>query len=471
MGNDLGLVGLGVMGQNLVLNMASHGFKVSVYNRTAAVTAAFMEGGAKGNASIKGCYGLKELADSLAKPRKVMLMVKAGAAVDAMIAGLLEVLEPGDVIIDGGNSYFKDSERRFKQLQAEGYHFLGTGVSGGEEGALKGPSIMPGGSKRAWELAGPILTEISAKAPDGSPCCAFLGTGGAGHFVKMVHNGIEYVDMQLIAEAYHIMRDMLGMEPKAIGDCFDMWNRGGLESYLVEITSAILRKKDEKTGKPIVDVIKDTAAQKGTGLWTAQEALALGTATPSLAEAVFARNLSAKREDRIKASGILEGPPAVKPTGEMAAMLTGALGKALLAAKISAYSQGFALMAAASEEYGWKLDLGSVALLWRGGCIIRARFLDDIKKAFADGPIANLMLDPLFSMKMNEGQRALRQVVSIASMAGIPIPALSSSLSYYDGFRCASLPANLTQAQRDFFGAHTYERLDEAGSFHTDWSR
>ncbi|HOS49920.1 MAG TPA: NADP-dependent phosphogluconate dehydrogenase, partial [Bacillota bacterium] len=330
--------------------------------------------------------------------------------------------------------------------------------------------IMPGGSKKAWELAGGILTDISAKAEDGTPCCGYLGPGGAGHFVKMVHNGIEYVDMQIIAEAYHIMRDMLGIEAKQIAVYFREWNKGELGSYLIEITSDVLDRVDDKTGRPLVDVIKDAAAQKGTGLWTAREALALGTPAPSLAEAVFARNISARRDQRLKAAGVLAGPEKVKPAQDMAAMLAGTIEKAMLTAKISAYAQGFALLKDASDQYGWNLDLGGVALLWRGGCIIRARFLDDIKKAFSNDPkLENLILDPSFADRLNKGQAALRQIVSIASMAGIPIPAMGSSLSYYDGMRCTSLPANLIQGQRDYFGAHTYERLDIEGSFHTDW--
>ena len=376
MGYDIGLIGLGVMGQNLVLNMARNGYRVCVYNRTASVTEDFMKGEAKGNANIKGCFDLKELVGNLSAPRKVMLMVKAGGAVDAVISQLYDVLSPGDVIIDGGNSFFKDTQRRFAEVEAKGFFYLGTGVSGGEEGALKGPSVMPGGSRRAFELVGKLLTDISAKAPDGTPCCRYLGPGGAGHFVKMVHNGIEYVDMQIIAEVYHVMRDMLGMDAKAIASVFNEWNRGPLESYLIEITSKVLEKVDDKTGRPLVDVIKDRAAQKGTGIWTAQEALLLGTPAPSLAEAVFARNISAERETRLKAADALVGPPAVKPSGEMAAMLLGTLGKAMLTAKICAFAQGFSIMKDASEEYGWDLDFGGIALIWRGGCIIRARFLD-----------------------------------------------------------------------------------------------
>ena len=472
MGFDIGLVGLGVMGQNLALNMARHGYKVCVYNRTGSVTEAFMEGGAKGNPSIRACYDLKELAAGLSAPRKVILMVKAGRAVDAVISQLAEVFEAGDVIIDGGNSFFEDSERRYGELEKKGMHFLGAGVSGGEEGALMGPSIMPGGSKKAWELAEGILTDISAKAEDGTPCCAYLGPGGAGHFVKMVHNGIEYVDMQIIAEAYHMMRDLLGIGAGRAADYFREWNKGELGSYLIEITSHVLDKVDEKTARPLVDVIKDAAAQKGTGLWTAREALSLGTPAPSLAEAVFARNVSARRDQRLKAAEALTGPEKAEPARDMAAMLAGTIEKAMLAAKISAYAQGFALLKDASDHYGWDLDLGAVALLWRGGCIIRAGFLDDIKKAFTDDPgLENLILDPSFAKRLNSSQAALRRVVSIASMAGIPVPAMGSSLSYYDGMRCTSLPANLIQGQRDYFGAHTYERLDEEGSFHTDWYR
>jgi 6-phosphogluconate dehydrogenase len=463
MESEIGLIGLGVMGQNLALNMANHGYKVAIYNRTSKITDEFLAGAAKGNERIEGQYSLARLVDSLKTPKRVMLMVKAGDAVDVVIRHLTGFLGKGDIIIDGGNSFFKDSQRRYLELEEKGILFMGTGISGGEEGALIGPSIMPGGSRRAWEVVGKLLTDISAKAPDGTPCCAYLGPGGAGHFTKMVHNGIEYVDMQLIAESYHIMRDLFHMEAGAIAGVFEGWNSGGLDSYLIGITAEILRKRDDKTGKPLVDMIKDSAAQKGTGLWTAQEALALGTPAPSLAEAVFARNISAHHEDRSEAAKVLSGPMAISLAGDFVNKFPDVLGKALLAAKICAYSQGFALLFDASKKYGWKLDLGGIALLWRGGCIIRAKFLDDIKNAYDCNPaLRSLMMDAKFASLINEGQNSWRQVVSIAALSGVPIPAFT--------YRSTSLPANLIQAQRDYFGAHTYERTDMEGAFHTDWA-
>lgn len=463
---DMGLIGLGVMGQNLVLNMARNGYRVAVYNRTPSVTQRFMEGPARGVENVVSAATIEELVGSLEPPRRIMIMVKAGSPVDAVIEQLDPYLGAGDIIIDCGNSLFRATARRAATLEAAGLRYLGVGVSGGEEGALWGPSIMPGGSAEAWKHVESIFTDIAAKAPTGEPCCAYIGPGGAGHFVKMVHNGIEYVDMQLIAETYFVMRELLGMCADEMQTVFDDWNRGDLSSYLIEITARVLGKRDLHTGKPMVDVIADRAGQKGTGKWTAQEALDLGAAAPTMAEAVFARYLSAIKEERFAASEQLPGPDT---GGEREGMIAD-LRDALYAAKICAYAQGFELMKRASNEYRWGLDLGSIALLWRGGCIIRAQFLERIAEAYRRGPeLANLMLDPYFRNAVVSGQRAWRRVVAQAAMEGIPIPALSSSLAYYDSYRRDSLPANLIQAQRDYFGAHTYERLDMPGSFHTEW--
>lgn len=467
--SDIGIVGLGVMGSNLALNIARHGYRVSVYNRTAAVTEEFMRGAGGREANVTAHYNLEDFCGSLSKPRKVMLMVKAGDAVDATIRSLSAYLGKGDLIIDGGNSRHIDSERRFRELADEGFLYIGTGVSGGEEGALNGPSIMPGGSAAGWELCGRILTDISAKAHDGLPCCAFMGTGGAGHFVKTVHNGIEYADMQLIAETYHFMREVLGMSTEEAASCFAEWDKGPLESYLIEITAEVLRFADSKTGRPLVEMIKDEAGQKGTGRWTAEEALALGVPASSLAEAVFARNISARCADRKEAREKIVGPKMAVIGDKQRAELIRLLPKALLVAKISAYAQGFSLMAEASGAYGWGLDLGKVALIWRGGCIIRARFLDDIAKAYEEGKPGNLLFCDKFRSVVNEDQDALRRLVAESVMRGIPVNALATSLGYIDSLRAEILPANLIQAQRDYFGAHTYERVDEEGIFHTVW--
>ncbi len=467
--SDIGIVGLGVMGSNLALNIARHGYRVSVYNRTAAVTEEFMRGAGGREANVTAHYNLEDFCGSLSKPRKVMLMVKAGDAVDATIRSLSAYLGKGDLIIDGGNSRHIDSERRFRELADEGFLYIGTGVSGGEEGALNGPSIMPGGSAAGWELCGRILTDISAKAHDGLPCCAFMGTGGAGHFVKTVHNGIEYADMQLIAETYHFMREVLGMSAEEAASCFAEWDRGPLESYLIEITAEVLRFADSKTGRPLVEMIKDEAGQKGTGRWTAEEALALGVPASSLAEAVFARNISARCADRKEAREKIVGPKRAALWDMQRAELIRLLPKALLVAKISAYAQGFSLMAEASGAYGWGLDLGKVALIWRGGCIIRARFLDDIAKAYEESEPGNLLFCDKFRAVVNEDQDSLRRLVAEAVMRGIPVNALATSLGYIDSLRAEILPANLIQAQRDYFGAHTYERVDEEGVFHTAW--
>lgn len=467
--SDIGVIGLGVMGSNLALNMARHGYRVSVYNRTASVTEDFVKGLGGSEKGIAPFDNLEEFCASLAIPRKVILMVKAGDPVDATIRALTAYLAKGDLIIDGGNSRHTDTERRYRTLSREGLLYIGTGISGGEEGALKGPSIMPGGSPEGWKLCGDILIDISAKSPDGMPCCAFMGPGGAGHFVKTVHNGIEYADMQLIAETYHFMREVLGMPAEEAAGCFSEWDKGPLESYLIDITADVLRFTDSKTGRPLVEMIKDEAGQKGTGRWTAEEALALGVPASSLAEAVFARNISARTSDRRMARERIARPERKAIGGAERDELIALLPKALLVAKISAYAQGFSLMAEASKAYDWGLDLGKVALIWRGGCIIRARFLDDIAKAYEGGEPGNLLFCDKFMAVVNEDQYALRRLVAEAVMGGIPVSALSTSLGYIDGLRAEKLPANLIQAQRDYFGAHTYERVDEEGTFHTDW--
>ncbi|HPT22452.1 MAG TPA: decarboxylating NADP(+)-dependent phosphogluconate dehydrogenase [Bacteroidales bacterium] len=467
--SDIGLVGLAVMGENLVLNMESKGFQVSVYNRTTEKVDNFLAGRAKGK-KIIGAHSIEELVSSLASPRKVMLMIKAGGAVDQMIETLIPLLAPGDIIIDGGNTHFPDTNRRTAYVESKGLLYIGTGVSGGEEGALLGPSIMPGGSKAAWPVVKPILQAISAKVEDGSPCCEWVGENGAGHFVKMVHNGIEYGDMQLICEAYQVMRDLLNMTADEIHLVFEEWNKGDLNSYLIEITRDILAYKDTD-GKPLVDKILDTAGQKGTGKWTSIAALDLGIPLTLIGEAVFSRSLSALKEERVKASGILNGPvPSFN--GDKTKFLND-LKEAVYAAKIVSYAQGYSLMDAAAREYGWKLNYGGIALMWRGGCIIRSAFLGKIKEAFDNDPsLSNLLLDPFFKEKVEKAQKGWRNVVSAAVINGIPVPAISSSLSYFDGYRCEKLPANLLQAQRDYFGAHTYERTDKPRKefFHTNWT-
>ena len=467
--SDIGLVGLAVMGENLVMNMESKGFTVSVYNRTVEKVDNFVNGRAKGK-NIVGAHTLEELVSQLEKPRKVMMMVKAGTAVDSLIDQLIPLLEEGDIIIDGGNSHFPDTARRTEYVESKGLLYIGTGVSGGEEGALKGPSMMPGGSVKAWEAVKPIFQGICAKVEDGSPCCEWVGANGAGHFVKMVHNGIEYGDMQLICEAYQLMRDLLGMTCDEMHEVFAEWNRGELDSYLIEITRDILAYKDED-GSPIVEKILDTAGQKGTGKWTAISALDEGISLTLIAEAVFSRCLSAVKDERVAASKVLSGP-VTKFTGDKKEMLE-CIRKALLASKIVSYAQGYALMRAAAKTYGWDLNYGDIALMWRGGCIIRSVFLGDIKKAFDKNPeLANLMLDDYFKGKLEDAQDGWRKVCAQAMLAGVPVPAMSAALSYYDGYRCERLPANLLQAQRDYFGAHTYERIDcERGKFfHTNWT-
>ena len=467
--SDIGLIGLAVMGENLVLNMESKGFRVSVYNRSTQKVDDFLAGRAKGK-NILGTHTLEELVGSLERPKKVMLMIKAGDAVDEMIKILLPLLQPGDIIIDGGNTHFPDTNRRTAFVESKGLLYIGTGVSGGEEGALLGPSIMPGGSIAAWPFVKPIFQAIAAKVDDGTPCCDWVGENGAGHFVKMVHNGIEYGDMQLITEAYQIMRDLLHLGADEMHQIFKEWNEGDLDSYLIEITRDILAYKD-KDGKPLVDKILDTAGQKGTGKWTAITALDFGIPLTLIGEAVFSRCLSALKEERVEASKILSGPePQFK--GDKIAFIKN-IKDALYASKIVSYAQGYSLMEAAAREFKWKLNYGGIALMWRGGCIIRSAFLSKIKVAFDNNPsITNLLLDPFFKDKVEKAQNGWRNVVSAAAMNGIAIPAISSALGYYDGYRCENLPANLLQAQRDYFGAHTYERTDEPRGvfFHTNWT-
>jgi len=468
--SDIGLIGLAVMGENLVLNMESKGFRVSVFNRTVEKVDKFMEGRGKG-LNIYGAHSLEDFVASLKAPRKVFLMVKAGAAVDAFIDKLIPVLSPGDIIIDGGNTHFPDTARRTEYVESKGLLYVGTGVSGGEEGALKGPSMMPGGSPAAWPYVKPIFQGICAKVADGSPCCDWVGEGGAGHFVKMVHNGIEYGDIQLICECYQIMKDILGMTNEEMHETFAEWNKGDLDSYLIEITRDILAKKDDE-GRYVLDYILDTAGQKGTGKWTAVSALDQGVPLTLIGESVFARCLSAQKEERVAASGILLGPRPAKFAGDRTAFLED-LRKALFAAKVVSYAQGYALMRAAAKEYGWNLNYGGIALMWRGGCIIRSVFLGRIKEAFDKDPdIANILLDPYFSGKLAEAQQGWRNVLCTAIQNGVPAPCLTAGLQYYDGYRCSRLPANMLQAQRDFFGAHTYERTDRPRGefFHTNWT-
>jgi len=466
---DIGLVGLAVMGENLVLNMESKGFSVAVFNRTVSKVDNFMAGRGK-DKNIIGCQNIEELVKNLESPRKIMIMVKAGWPVDAFIEQILPLLDEGDILIDGGNSHFPDSIRRTKELAEKGINFIGTGVSGGEEGALKGPSIMPGGNPAAWEAVKPIFQAISAKVEDGSPCCEWVGNDGAGHYVKMVHNGIEYGDMQMICEAYALLSNVLGLSSKELHDVFAEWNAGELDSYLIEISMDILAETDPETGKAMVDVILDTAGQKGTGKWTSQSALDLGAAAPTIAEAVFARCVSAVKEERVAASKILQGPVA-EFKGDRKAFIED-VRKALYASKVCSYAQGYQMMKLAAKEYKWDLKFGEIALMWRGGCIIRAKFLGDIKTAFDNDPeLANLLLDSFFKKVIDDCQESWRKVVATAVQMGIPVPTFSSALAYYDSYRSARLPANLLQAQRDYFGAHTYERVDKPRGefFHTDW--
>lgn len=465
---DIGLIGLAVMGQNLALNMNDHGFVVAVFNRTTSKVDEFLEGPAKGS-KIIGTHSIEELFRSLKRPRRVLLMVKAGTPVDDFIDQCLPHMEPGDILIDGGNSLFTDTNRRCEKLAKKGMIFIGAGISGGEEGARHGPSIMPGGDVKGWPHVKDIFQSISAKV-DGEPCCDWVGEGGSGHYVKMVHNGIEYGDMQLICEAYHLMRSLLEFNNQRLHEVFKEWNRGELDSYLIEITSEIFKKQDED-GKPLVDKILDVAGQKGTGKWAIINALDLGMPLTLIGEAVFARCLSALKEERVIASKILQGP---KPTlkGNPKDFVE-YIRQGLYASKIISYAQGFMLMRQAAKDYAWKLNFGSIALMWRGGCIIRSRFLGDIKKAFDKQPnLQSLLLDSFFQKELNRVQQGWRQVVAASAESGIPSPCFSTALAFYDGYRSERLPANLLQAQRDFFGAHTYERIDSPRGeyFHTNWT-
>jgi len=469
---DIGLIGLAVMGQNLVLNMTDHGFRVAVFNRTLSVVDDFVRGAGAGR-PIVGTHSIEELVAALKRPRRIMLMVKAGQPVDDFINLLLPHLEAGDIIIDGGNSNYQDTMRRTASLEARGLLYIGTGVSGGEEGARHGPSIMPGGSPAAWPHVKPIFQAIAAKVPEGdpngAPCCDWVGENGAGHFVKMVHNGIEYGDMQLIAEAYHLMKAGLGLSYDQMHQVFARWNEGKLNSYLIQITRDIMAFRDAD-GAPLLEKILDSAGQKGTGKWTAIAALDMGIPLTLITEAVLARFLSALKEERIAASAILRGP--TEPA-QMSPVSIGDLHDALYAAKIISYTQGYMLMRAAAREYGWHLNYGGIALMWRGGCIIRSVFLGRIKEAFDVNPaLENLLLDPYFRDEVGAAQVAWRRVVAYAAQSGIPVPAMASALAFYDGYRQGWLPANLIQAQRDYFGAHTYERVDRprGQTFHTDWT-
>jgi len=466
---DIGLVGLAVMGENLILNMESKGFRVAAYNRTTSKVDAFLAGRAQGK-NIVGAHSISELVGALKSPRKIMIMVKAGIAVDDFIGQILPHLEPGDILIDGGNTHYPDTIRRTALVEKAGMLYIGTGVSGGEEGALRGPSIMPGGSPAAWPHVKPIFQAICARTSDGEPCCDWVGENGAGHFVKMVHNGIEYGDMQLICEAYDILRRVGRLSAQEMHEVFAEWNSGELDSYLVEITRDILAQQDED-GAPLIDRILDTAGQKGTGKWTGIEALNLGVPLTLIGEAVFARCLSAMKEERVLASKQLSGPTP-RLDGDRKAFVDD-LRQALYAAKIVSYAQGYTLMRAAAKEQGWNLNYGGIALMWRGGCIIRSVFLGKIKEAFDRDPaLVNLLLDPFFREKVTASQAAWRRVVSAAVLTGVPVPALSAALAYYDGYRSERLPANLLQAQRDYFGAHTYERVDRPRGefFHTNWT-
>ncbi len=483
---DIGLMGLAVMGQNLVLNMADHGFSVAVFNRTTSKVDKFINSDAAKGKSIVGCHSLEEWVENLASPKKVMLMIKSGepvpaaadelypdvSAVDGVIGKLVEILSPGDVIIDGGNTNFRDTERRTKFVESKGLLYIGTGVSGGEEGARLGPSMMPGGSEKAWPLVKPIFQSISAKVgPNGDiPCCEWVGPRGAGHYVKMVHNGIEYGDMQLICEAYWMLKHALGLSNDELYDVFAEWNRGELDSYLIEISRDIFSVKDEETGKHLVDLIMDTAGAKGTGKWMSQLALDLGVPSTLVTMAVYARSLSAMKDGRVRASKVLDGPSGTYD-GDRAEFVE-AIRQALYASKICSYAQGYVQMQAAAKEHDWPLEFGPIAMLWRGGCIIRAVFLERIKEAFdADADLENLLLAAYFKDVVENVQSAWRKVVTTAIELGIPVPAFASALAYYDGYRSERLPANLLQAQRDYFGAHTYHRVDKPGEgpFHTEW--
>ena len=463
-----GLIGLGVMGQNFVLNVERNGYGVAVYNRTAETTDKYIVGPAAGK-NIKPAYTLKEFIDSLESPRKIMLLVKAGAPVDATIQQLIPLLDKGDLIIDGGNSFFTDTERRAKELESQGFNFFGMGVSGGEEGALWGPSLMPGGSRDAYKEVEPIMNAVAAKADeDGEPCVTYLGPGGSGHYVKMVHNGIEYGDMELIAEAYYLLDRALGLSAQEFHEIFTEWNKAELSSFLIEITAKVFSKVDEDTGKPLVDVILDKAGQKGTGRWMGENALELGISIPTIIAAVNGRIISSQKEERVHASSVLTGPTKKYEGGSQ--KLIDATRDALYVSKICSYAQGMSLLKKASLEYGYNMDLGAIARIWRAGCIIRARLLNDITSAFnRNKDLPNLLVDDAFRESVNSRQESWRFVIKCAIEMGIPMPAMSASLAYYDSYRSERLPANLIQAQRDFFGAHTFERIDKPGIFHADW--
>ena len=463
-----GLIGLGVMGQNFVLNVERNGYGVAVYNRTAETTDKYIAGPAAGK-NIKPAYTLKEFIDSLESPRKIMLLVKAGAPVDATIQQLIPLLDKGDLIIDGGNSFFTDTERRAKELESQGFNFFGMGVSGGEEGALWGPSLMPGGSRDAYKEVEPIMNAVAAKADeDGEPCVTYLGPGGSGHYVKMVHNGIEYGDMELIAEAYYLLDRALGLSAQEFHEIFTEWNKAELSSFLIEITAKVFSKVDEDTGKPLVEVILDKAGQKGTGRWMGENALELGISIPTIIAAVNGRIISSQKEERVHASSVLTGPTKKYEGGSQ--KLIDATRDALYVSKICSYAQGMSLLKKASLEYGYNMDLGAIARIWRAGCIIRARLLNDITSAFnRNKDLPNLLVDDAFRESVNSRQESWRFVIKCAIEMGIPMPAMSASLAYYDSYRSERLPANLIQAQRDFFGAHTFERIDKPGIFHADW--
>jgi len=468
---DIGLIGLAVMGENLVLNMESKGFTVAVYNRTTAKVDEFVNGRGKGKKFI-GTHSIADLCKNLKKPRKVMIMVKAGDPVDQTIRQIIPFLEKGDIIIDGGNSHYPDSNRRMRELEAKGFYFIGTGVSGGEEGALHGPSMMPGGSKAAWPAVKNIFQSICAKVEDGSPCCDWVGDEGAGHFVKMVHNGIEYGDMQLISEAYHFMKHVLGLNNDELHQVFTDWNKSELDSYLIEITADIFTKKDNDGKSYLVDSILDVAGQKGTGKWTVEAALDMGMPLTMIGEAVFARCLSATKDDRVEASKLLPAGPKIHLNEDKKTIIEN-IKHAVYASKLVSYTQGYILMRAAAKEFKWTLNYGGIALMWRGGCIIRSKFLGKIKEAFdRNHELKNLLFDSYFKADIEKCQQGWRKVVAAATLNGVPLPCISSALAYYDGLRTERLPANLLQAQRDYFGAHTYERLDQPRGqfFHTNWT-
>ncbi|MED0963196.1 NADP-dependent phosphogluconate dehydrogenase [Bacillus paramycoides] len=464
---QIGVVGVGVMGKSLALNFESKGYSVALYDISKEKVNEIIEENRGKN--LVGTHMVEEFVNSLESPRKILLMVNAGGITDKAIDSLLPHLDKGDILIDGGNTYFVDTMRRNKRLAEKGIDFIGAGVSGGEEGALKGPSIMPGGQKDAYEKVKDMLENISAKVNE-EPCCSYIGPNGAGHYVKMVHNGIEYGDMQLICEAYFFLKQTLDLTAEEFHEIFAEWNKGELNSYLIEITADIFTKKDEETGKPLVDVILDTAGQKGTGKWTSQSALDLGISLPIITESVFARCISALKEERVNASKVLSGPKDKAAIGVEKAELIEAVRQALYMSKICSYAQGFTQLKAASEEHDWNLDFGSISMLWRGGCIIRAAFLQNIKEAYeTNTDLPNLLLDPYFKEIVESYQGGLRQIISVAVQQGIPVPAFSAAISYYDSYRTATLPANLLQAQRDYFGAHTYKRVDKEGTFHTKW--